>query len=113
MALQIPFVLLNIAVKLAKGNEPSTGYVELTFANNLGHPHFEQRLTCKVPFDDVLKSPSFSADLKSRIRAFKLSPHQPYKEWLNDWVKLSNMLIAVFQSNSKVYLTFLPPLIME
>ncbi len=109
MALRLSFVLLGIKVNLGDKKNASTGYVELTFGGRFGHPYLEQKMACKVSFDEILKSPSFSEDIKKRIRAFKSDTALEGREKLNEWVKLSNMIISVFQSNSEVYLTFLPP----
>jgi hypothetical protein len=110
MVLRLPFVILNIKPKIAKTTVPDTGYVELTLANNLRHPYFEQEWKCKVPFTDILRSPSFNRDIKDRIARYQQVPQKRDKQWIEGWVKLSNMLISVFQYNSKAYLTLLPPI---
>ncbi len=110
MALLLRFVVLDIGFRLAKKNQPSTSYFVLTFANNLSHPYFEQRLKCLVTLDDIIRSNSFSEEIKSLARKFQKMPAQRDQHWLNEWLRFKNMVVAAFQANSKAYLQFLPAL---
>ncbi len=101
MVVNLQFVLLSIEAKTKTRNEPSSTYFILKFKNNIGSI-FEQEIKCLVTLEDLIKKSYFDKTIIETAKLFKEMDKQKNKEWLAEWVKFTEQVIAVFQNNTKV-----------